>query len=156
MGSENAEITKGRCLCRDINFEYLGAPLETMHCWCESCRRHSSSPVATFVIVDKGSFRYTKGTPVAYQSSPGVTRTHCGRCGSPISYETKDELALYACALEDPTPLVPTFHAMYAEKMPWIEVLDDLPRYAHGSRGTTPMSFGPPPAHSTKAAGGLS
>lgn len=43
---------------------------------------------------------------------------HCGRCGSPISYETKDELALYACSPDDPTQVRPTYHALTAEQLP--------------------------------------
>jgi hypothetical protein len=29
------------------------------------------------------------------------------------------------------------------EQLPWFEMLDDLPRYAQGSRGQTPMRYGP-------------
>ena len=143
MGSEKTEVTKGRCMCGDIRFEYIGPPLETMHCHCGSCRRHTSSPVSTFVVIDKSSFRYTQGKPVAYASSPGVERTHCGRCGAPISYEIAKEFALYACTLEDPSPLTPQYHAWTSMQMPWLEIADTLPRYEHGSHGTTPVSYGP-------------
>ena len=73
--------TKGYCRCRAIEYAFDGAPKWVMHCHCESCRRHSSAPFATFFNIDKSSFRYTRGTPVLYKSSPGVERTHCGRCG---------------------------------------------------------------------------
>jgi hypothetical protein len=137
------EVTTGRCLCGDIRFEYRGAPIETLHCHCESCRRHTSSPLSTFVVVDKGSFCYTKGVPIAYASSPGVERTHCGRCGSPIAYENKDEFALYACTLDDVTALTPTFHSWTEEQLPWLEIVDDLPRYAHSPHNATPERHGP-------------
>jgi hypothetical protein len=147
MGAEKSEATTGRCLCGDIRFEYQGAPIKSQHCHCESCRRHTSSPISTFVIVEEGSFRYTRGTPVAYTSSPGVTRTHCGRCGSPITYESEGEpglVSIYACTLDDPMRVKPTFHAFTAEQMPWLEIADSLPRYEHGSlRGETPVSYGP-------------
>jgi len=139
-------ITTGRCLCGDIRFEFEGEPLKTMHCHCESCRRHSSSPFTTFMNLDKSTFRYTRGTPASYWSSPGVERTHCGRCGSPLTYEraADDDFAIYACTLDDPTPVAPTIHVMAAEQLPWIEVADDLPRYAHGSRNNqTLVSYGP-------------
>jgi hypothetical protein len=32
------EVTKGRCLCGEIRFEYRGPSIETLHCHCESCR----------------------------------------------------------------------------------------------------------------------
>lgn len=143
MSASKNEATTGRCLCGDIRFEYEGAPLETMHCHCESCRGHTSGPISTFLIIDKRSFRYTRGKPVAYASSPGVERTHCGRCGSPISYENKHEFALYACTLDDPAAVAPAYHSWIAEQMPWLEIADTLPRYEHGSRNATPVSYGP-------------
>ena len=143
MNAEKTEVTTGRCLCRDIQYEYRGEPIGAQHCHCESCRRHTSSAVSTFIIVDKDSFRYTRGSPVAYASSPGVERTHCGRCGSPIAYENSEEFALYACTLDDPTQVTPTYHTLVGEQLPWIEILDDLPRYEYGSHGATPVSYGP-------------
>ena len=143
MGDGSNRATTGRCMCGDIRFEYLGAPVETVHCHCESCRRHASSPFTTFVVVDKAAFRCTRGAPVAYASSPGVERTHCGRCGSPISYENLGEFALYACTLDDPTTLNPERHIRVAEKMPWIEIGDRLPQFEHSAKGATPASCQP-------------
>jgi hypothetical protein len=60
MGTE--EASTGRCLCGDLRFEYRGAPIKTVHCHCESCRRHTSSPFTTFIIIEKDSFRYTRGS----------------------------------------------------------------------------------------------
>jgi hypothetical protein len=154
--SVKTEATKGRCLCGDVRFEYSGAPIEALHCHCESCRRHTSSPFSTFVVVNKASFRYSQGTPVAYASSPGVERTHCGRCGSPIAYENSDEFALYACTLEDPAQVMPAFHSWTAEQMPWLEIADTLPRYEHGSHNAAPVSCGPRrPADGSKHGGSL-
>jgi len=145
MGSQNVEVTKGRCLCGDVRFEYRGPPIKVMHCHCESCRRHSSSPIQTWVVLDKNSFRFTQGTPVAYMSSPDVERTHCGRCGSPLTYDGRGGFSVLACALDDPASLLPlpSCHAMAAEKLPWIEIADELPRYAHGTHNATPESYGP-------------
>ena len=124
------EATTGRCLCGDIRFEYRCTPIETVHCHCETCRRHSSSPFTTFIVIDKGTFRYTHGAPVAYQSSPGVERTHCSQCGSPIAYEGRGEFALYACTLDDLRNINPDKHVRIDEQLPWVEVADQLPRYA--------------------------
>jgi hypothetical protein len=144
MCAERTEATTGRCLCGDIRFEYRGAPIRTMHCHCESCRRHTSSPISTFITIDRNSFRYTQGAPVSFSSTPGVVeRTHCGRCGSPISYETKEVFALYACTLDDPTQVKPTYHVLTGEQLPWLEIADDLPRYEYDSRNATPVSYGP-------------
>jgi hypothetical protein len=142
MASDNDEMMTGHCMCGDIRFEYRGPPLETAHCHCESCRRHTSSSFVTYIVVDRGTFRFTKGSPVIYESSPGVLRGHCGRCGSPLTYENSHELAIYACTLDDLSRVEPTFHVRSDEQLPWIEIADQLPRYGHGKRDV-PMRIGP-------------
>jgi len=135
----------GRCLCGDIRYEYRGAPVKILHCHCESCRRHTSCPIATFVCVAGENFRYTGGTPVSYASSPGVTRTHCGRCGSPISYASNrsSQVDLYIGTLDDPAAIVPAFHVHVAEQLPWFETTDALPRYEREKKNNAPVRQGP-------------
>ena len=142
MGGD--QTIAGRCLCGDIQYEYWGAPIKILHCHCESCRRHTASPVATFVCVAKDASRITKGDPVVYNSSPGVRRKFCGRCGSPISYESDrnpNQVDFFIGTLNDVT-VAPTFHVFAEEQLPWFEIADALPRYARGQRGE-PLSHGP-------------
>jgi hypothetical protein len=108
-------------MCGDVRYEFTGPMFDTVHCHCESCRRHSSSPFVTFFNVHKESFRYTQGMPIVYKSSAEVERTHCGRCGSPITYENPRELAIYACTLEDLTLVQPQAHVMVGEILPWLD-----------------------------------
>jgi hypothetical protein len=142
----------GRCLCGDIRYEYIGTPVKILHCHCESCRRHTASPVGSFVCVPRESFRFTQGEPVAYASSPGVTRTHCGRCGSPMTYtsESNNQVDLYIATLDNPAAIVPTYHVFADEQLPWFEIADALPRYARGSKGSEPVRHGPRGAASTR------
>jgi hypothetical protein len=139
-------VTTGRCLCGAIRYEFRGAPEWVVHCHCNSCRRQVSSPLATFVGVLKQNFRFTAGTPKAYASSPGVARSFCPDCGSPIAYEAErlpDEIHLFHGTLDDPGAVVPTAHVHAEERLPWFEVHDDLPRYAQGGRGKSPTGYGP-------------
>ena len=136
-------MIRGRCMCGDIRYEITGSMFDVVHCHCESCRRHSSNAFATFFSIDKASFRYTRATPVLYTSSPGVERTHCGRCGSPISYEDARELAIYACTLEDLTLVKPQAHIMVGEMLPWLKFGDDLPCFEKGLHGNPPIGHGP-------------
>jgi hypothetical protein len=144
----NRPTTTGRCLCGDIRYEYRTAPTSTLYCHCESCRRHTSAPIVAFVRVRKAAFRFTSGEPVAYASSPGVWRTHCGRCGSPIAYEVDDlpdEIDLYTATLNDPAAVeaAPTHHVHAGEQLPWIETADLLPRYQREREGAAPLRHGP-------------
>ena len=137
----------GRCLCGDVRYAYTCASPKVLHCHCESCRRHTSCPVSTFVCVPGESFRFTRGAPASYASSPGVTRTHCGRCGSPMTYtsDRNTQVDIYAGTLDDPATIAPTFHACVAEQLPWFEIADALPRFAQGSIGQQPVRHGPRP-----------
>jgi len=144
MADEEKPVT-GRCLCGEIRYEYCGAPLKILHCHCESCRRHTSSPVATFVCVERTRFRYTQGEPAGYKSSPHVMRTHCGRCGSPMTYVTEknNQVDIYIGTLDDPVAVAPAYHVHAAEQLPWFEIADASPRYARGKAGNAPMRHGP-------------
>jgi len=130
-------------MCGDIRYEITGPIFDVVHCHCESCRRASSAAFVTFFNVDKTHFGYTRGTPVLYKSSPGVERTHCGRCGSPISYENAREFSVFACTLEDLTLVKPQAHIMVGEMLPWI-FGDDLPCYEKAPHyGKPPIGHGP-------------
>lgn len=139
--------TTGRCLCGDIRYRFEGPPLWVAHCHCESCRRQTSSALATFVGVANDKLVFTQGVPAVYQSSPGVDRSFCPRCGAPIAFACQSafpgEVHLYIGTLDNPSALQPTFHVHTAEQLAWLEVLDDLPRYATSGQGAKPVGKGP-------------
>ena len=147
MDVEFAMPKTGHCLCRAVQFEFEGDPVATFHCQCETCRRATSSPMTTWLTVAKAGFRFIKGAPAYYGSSPGVRRGFCTTCGSPLSYENDKmpkEIDLYAAALNDPTAVAPTRHVFAREQLPWFEVHDTLPRYATTMRGgDPPVRHGP-------------
>lgn len=41
-----------------------------------------------------------------------------------------DETHLYAVTLDDPSLFQPKAHFHWAERVPWLTVVDDLPKYA--------------------------
>jgi hypothetical protein len=132
---QEADVKRGRCLCGEVSFEYEGAENWRAHCHCESCRRATSSPFTTFFGVPRTAFRFTGKAPAVYESSPGVRRLFCAACGSPMAYDADKyphEIHFYAASLEDSRAFSPQAHAHWAEKVPWIEVADDLPKYARG------------------------
>ncbi len=138
----------GRCFCRAIAYEVTAAPRLVVHCHCESCRRSTSAAVATFLIVNKTGFAWTRGQPKTYASSPGVTRSFCADCGSPLAYATEERpqhIDLYLASLDDPAAVVPQSHVHVQEQLPWFEILDDKPRYLVTGREGGPIRHGPRP-----------
>jgi len=103
--------------------------------------------MTTWISVPRSRFSFAKGAPRYFGSSPGVRRGFCGDCGSPLTYESErvpDEVHLYAASLVDARQVLPSRHVYVAEQLPWLEILDDLPRFATTSRGgTLPVRTGP-------------
>lgn len=136
--SSGQAVKRGHCLCGDVAFEYSGPENWRGHCHCESCRRNCSAPFTTFMGVPRTAFRWTGKAPGVYQSSPGVRRLFCAHCGTPMAFEADrypDEIHLYAASLEESSGFVPDFHVHWAEKVPWVQLADDLPKYPHSGNG---------------------
>jgi len=131
-------VRKGRCLCGAVTYEYEGPENWVGHCHCESCRRNTSSAFTTFMGVPNAAYRFTGVKPSVYQSSPGVRRLFCPKCGAPVAYDADkhaDEIHFYLASLEDASGLEPTFHVFAGEKVPWVKLGDDLPKYVTGTSG---------------------
>ena len=121
---------KGRCFCGQIRFE-VDAPISAcVNCHCESCRRQCSAPMTTYIGVPDGQWRWTSGSPRIFRSSPGVERSFCGNCGTPLSFRSANMsgvMHLYAAALDDPESVQPTLHVASEEKLGWVKHDDGLP-----------------------------
>lgn len=140
----SGEPTTGGCFCGRIRFETTAEPLWVEHCHCHSCRRSTGAPVATFVGFTRDAVGMT-GEPASYHSSPGVTRSFCSDCGTPLSYESEHhpgEIHLYISVLDAPDAFLPTRHVFHDEHISWLELHDDLPRY-EGPGRSRPSSWGP-------------
>lgn len=126
-------IRTGRCLCGAVRFEARGEPRWVAHCHCESCRRATSSPLTTYAGYMAENVAWHGESPARYESSPGVERRFCPRCGAPLSFAgTKwpGELHLFAASFDDPAEIVPTVHVHVGEQLPWLHLADDLPKFA--------------------------
>ena len=123
---------RGRCLCGAVRWESDAVPVGMNHCHCESCRRQSGAGVVTWLDLPGEGFRWTGEAPVAYGSSPGMTRRFCGTCGSPMSYENEaipGEVHVMAAHLEDDAGFSPQEHVHWDERVRWLELADGLPRH---------------------------
>lgn len=133
MGKSRGNRATGGCLCRAVRYRAEEKPKWTAYCHCESCRRHTASPVAAFAGFDEKAFAYTAGAPTVFESSPGVWRSFCGRCGSPLTYRADrypGEVHVYIGSLDEPERFAPRAHVFCAERIAWFETTDEAPRFA--------------------------
>ena len=130
---EKHDLT-GRCFCGALTWRVTGPMLWAVMCHCEDCRRAASSDYVSWFGVKQQSVIW-QGPRKCYRSSAGVTRSFCGDCGTPTSFESDvfpDETHLYAVTLDDPSSYRPTAHIFWSEHLPWLQVADSLPKHPKG------------------------
>ncbi|MHA1599438.1 MAG: GFA family protein [Alphaproteobacteria bacterium] len=130
----------GGCLCGAIRYVATGEPLWVAHCHCQSCRRSTGAPFATFVGFAPDQVAFSASAPATYASSPGVRRSFCGDCGTPIAFEADrypGEIHLYVCTMDAPAEFTPQAHVHVREQLPWLHLDGGLPRF-RASGETTP------------------
>ncbi|KAE8374941.1 Mss4-like protein [Aspergillus bertholletiae] len=89
--SENARDVKWWLRNRDSR--YLAGT-----CACRSCRLASGFPIQTWAFIPKPNIVNTKGDPLVftestmqrYESSPGIYREFCNRCGATVFWHCKE------------------------------------------------------------------
>jgi len=122
----------GRYLCGAAKFKFEGKPLWSGFCHCESCRRNCAAPVAAFFGVANENYRWLGTHPTTYKSFADVTRHFCAKCGTPMAYEAErfpGKIHFYATTLDQPADFKPNFHVHYKERVEWLHITDDLPKY---------------------------
>lgn len=130
------EAGRGRCFCGAVRFEWRARPLWAGHCHCESCRRNCAAPFTSFFGVADDAWSWTGEAPRLFESSPGVRRWFCGRCGAPMAFAADrfpGETHFYAASMERPEDYRPTFHVHADERLSWVRLADDLPRLGGGA-----------------------
>lgn len=125
-------VTQGRCLCGTVTYQYTGPENWRGHCHCDDCRRATSSPFTTYFGVPLDAFEWTGTKPGVYASSPGVERSFCDACGSPMAFQSERfgaEIHLFAATLLNSNSFIPQFHVYCREMVRWASMTDGLPKY---------------------------
>lgn len=125
-------MAEGGCVCGAVRYAAEGAPTNTMVCHCRTCRRAAGAPVVAWVTFPVERFRFVKGAPEAFHSTPPVTRTFCGQCGTPLTYRHADSPAsvdVTTCTLDAPEAFPPTHHSWLSHTLSWLRFGDGLPTF---------------------------
>lgn len=123
---------RGRCMCGKVRFEAKGAPSWVGICHCASCRRATGGALVAACGFRRGTVSIVGKAMRYFASSPGVRRGFCASCGTSLSYESErwpTDIHLMLGAFDEPDTLVPEFHIFVTDRLPWLCLADDLPRY---------------------------
>ena len=124
--------TLGGCFCGALRYRVEGAPSNSMVCHCRTCRRVAGAPAVGWVTFPLAQFRFVRGEPDEFSSSPPVMRTFCRQCGTPLTYRRDSEpdtLDVTTATLDDPNAFPPTHHSWLSHDIPWLKFGDGLPGY---------------------------
>jgi len=130
-----ADIVEGGCLCGAVRYRIDGEPLSSGTCQCRTCRKASAAAIVPWLHLDAAKFAFSAGQPVEFKSSPSVTRSFCGRCGTPLTYWTTSygrTIDVTTCSLDDPEAFPPIGHVWTSHKLSWVKLADGLPCLEEG------------------------
>lgn len=131
-----SERIEGGCLCKAIRYRVTGVPVSSIICHCNSCRKASSAPSVAWLTFASANFELLAGAPREFQSSPGVARTFCGRCGSPLTYKSvrePDTIDVTTASLDRPEQFPPVREVWLEHKLGWEAVNGSLAKFRTGS-----------------------
>lgn len=130
MGSETLEPQhSGGCQCGAVRFHIKGALGQASICHCRMCQKAFGSFFAPYVGPGKAELTWTRGTRKLFRSSNHVERGFCGDCGTPLTYEAPDGMAISIGAFDHPEHIVPVVAWGLEGKLPYMDHLNALPAY---------------------------
>jgi hypothetical protein len=121
---------EGGCLCGAVRYRITGEPHSSSVCFCRSCRLASGAPSVAWIVVALDEFALLRGTLATVRSSADVTRSFCGRCGTPIAYQHADDprtIELTTATLDDPQRFAPTREIWHRYRVAWAASDPQLP-----------------------------
>lgn len=122
----------GSCMCGEVQFECSEDQLWSCICHCDDCRKQTASPFTGFFGVAEDDYQWTEKKAAVYHSTKGVNRYFCGKCGTPMAFESTNwpgEIHFYIATVANGKTIKPQMHVYYKNHLDWAVVKDDLPKY---------------------------
>ena len=126
MSSHDSALTGG-CQCGAIRFRIDGKPGRSSICHCRMCQKAFGAFYAPLVNTAGAKLVWTRGEPKRFRSSSAVLRGFCPDCGTPLTFEAPDGVAIATGAFDDPSLLPPTQQWGIEAKLPFCDALGALP-----------------------------
>lgn len=134
---DSAPVFTGRCYCGAVTISTTQAPQNIAYCHCIDCRRVTGAPVAAFAAFNEMAVTFTPDEGSKITANPGVTRTFCAVCGSPLAgrYDyLPGQVYIALGVLDQSSDLAPRLHAHESQRLTWLHIDDNLERLASTSR----------------------
>lgn len=127
MSLDNKPVYSGGCQCGAVRFRVEGALGTPSVCHCRMCQKASGNLYMALVSVRAAHVEWTRGVPKHFQSSNLVRRGFCAECGTPLTYEAPDGVALAIGAFDHPQEIRPQIQWGIEAKLPYVDAISGLP-----------------------------
>lgn len=128
MSLDNRPHYSGGCQCGAVRFRVEGTLGDASVCHCRMCQKASGNFYLPLVSVRGARLEWTRGTRKRFQSSNFAFRGFCGDCGTPLTYEAPDGIAMAIAAFDDPSSIRPTIQWGTEAKLPHTDEVPSLPQ----------------------------
>ena len=122
----------GSCHCGAIRYSMPTAVEHHALCHCQDCRRHAGAPLVGWGMVARDALDVS-GTPKIYASSEHGRRHFCGECGTGLFYTNEQifpgKIDVQTATLDDPDLIPAQVQIQTAERIGWMERLDQMPSF---------------------------
>jgi len=129
------EFHQGSCLCGAVKYGVSSELKAVTHCHCSQCRKSHGAAFATYASAPASALSIMTGTDslMAYQSSKGVTRQFCCRCGSSLFWTDStgafsEWVSIALGSLDTPLRTRKQKHVCVGSKADWYEINDQHPQ----------------------------
>lgn len=122
----------GGCHCGAIRYEMTAEVAHHALCHCTDCRKASGAPAVAWAMAAADQVTIT-GEPLTYASSEHGRRLFCGACGTSLFYTNEvifpGMIDVQSATLDDPDSIPLQAQIQTAERIGWMEHLEDLPAF---------------------------
>ena len=135
--SSSRGMLSASCLCGGVQIAVSGKVGPLVYCHCSRCRKSSGTAFSANVNVRRTYWRFAAGEELVreFESSPGVYRAFCSRCGSPVysRWDADPDMLRLRLGLVDGDPGRRSLaHFYVGSKAAWFEIVDSLPQFERG------------------------
>ena len=127
MSLDNRPVYSGGCQCGAVRFRIEGALGDASICHCRMCQKASGNFYLPLVSVREAKLAWTRGAPKKFRSSNVSFRGFCGDCGTPLTFEAPEGIALAIAAFDKPEEIAPTIQWGIEAKLPYVDGVPSLP-----------------------------
>jgi hypothetical protein len=117
----------GGCQCGAVRFHVEGALGDASVCHCRMCQKAGGNFYLPLVSVRGAKLAWTRGEPKRFRSSNHGYRGFCADCGTPLTYEAPDGVALTIATFDDPAEIAPRIQWGIEAKLPYVDTIAALP-----------------------------